>query len=154
VVTTTPADPAEQSVTVIRPPRGWQLINVRELWRFRELLYFLTWRDVKVRYKQTVLGAAWAVLQPALMMVVFTIFCGRMAGVPSGDLPYPLFVYAGLLPWTFFATAVANAGNSVVGSERLITKIYFPRLAIPFASVGAAVVDFAVAFGLLVALML
>src|SRR5207245_2234688 len=139
---------------VLRPPRGWQLINLRELWHFRELLYFLTWRDVKVRYKQTVLGAAWAVLQPAMMMVVFTIFFGRMAGVPSGDLPYPLFVYAGLLPWTFFATAVANAGNSVVGSERLITKIYFPRLAIPFASVGAAVVDFAVAFGLLVALML
>src|SRR5947209_20539021 len=92
-----PAD--ERPVTVIRPPRGWQLINVRELWRFRELLYFLTWRDVKVRYKQTILGAAWAVLQPAMMMVVFTIFFGRMAGVPSGDLPYPLFVYAGLLRW-------------------------------------------------------
>jgi lipopolysaccharide transport system permease protein len=145
------AEPAE---TLIRPATSWQLINVRELWRFRELLYYLTWRDVKVRYKQTLLGAAWAVLQPAMMMVVFTIFFGRMAGVPSGDLPYPLFVYAGLLPWTFFATAVANAGNSVVGSERLITKIYFPRLAIPFAAVGAAVVDFAVAFGLLVVLML
>lgn len=149
----TPASP-DQPVTVIRPPSGWQLVNVRELWRFRELIYFLTWRDVKVRYKQTLLGAAWAILQPAMMMVVFTIFFSRMAGVPSGDWPYPLFVYAGLLPWTFFATAIANAGNSVVGSERLITKIYFPRLAIPFAAVGAAVVDFLIAFGLLLAMML
>ncbi|MFI5459073.1 MAG: ABC transporter permease [Isosphaerales bacterium] len=138
---------------MIRPPQGWQLINVRELWKFRELVYFLTWRDVKVRYKQTVLGAAWAILQPLLMMVVFTIFFGRMAGVSSGDLPYPLFAYAGLLPWTFFATAIATAGNSVVGSERLITKIYFPRLAVPFAAVGAAIVDFLIAFGLLIAMM-
>jgi lipopolysaccharide transport system permease protein len=130
------------------------LINVAELWKFRELLAFLVWRDVKVRYKQTLLGAAWAVLQPAMMMVVFTVFFARMARVPAGDLPYPLFVYAGLLPWTFFSTSIANAANSVVGSERLITKIYFPRLAIPFASVGAAVVDFAIAFGLLVAMML
>jgi lipopolysaccharide transport system permease protein len=149
-----PAEPMEQPVTTIRPSHGWQPINVRELWRYRELIYFLVWRDVKVRYKQTLLGAAWAVLQPAMMMVVFTIFFGRMAGVSSGDLPYPLFVYAGLLPWTFFATAIANAGNSVVGSERLITKIYFPRLAIPFAAVGAAVVDVGFAFGLLVVLML
>jgi lipopolysaccharide transport system permease protein len=129
------------------------LINVRELWQFRELIYFLTWRDVKVRYKQTLLGAAWAILQPLLMMVIFTIFFGRMAGVSSGGLPYPLFAYAGLLPWTFFATAIANAGNSVVGSERLITKIYFPRLAVPFASVGAAVVDFLIACGLLAVMM-
>jgi lipopolysaccharide transport system permease protein len=144
--------PAPQ--TVIRPARGWQLINVRELWQFRELIYFLTWRDVKIRYKQTLLGAAWAVLQPAMMMVVFTIFFAQMAKVSSGDVPYPLFVYAGLLPWTFFATAIANSANSVVGSERLITKIYFPRLAIPMASVGAAVVDFGIAFGLLLVLML
>jgi lipopolysaccharide transport system permease protein len=140
-------------VTIILPPRGWQLINVGELWRFRELLYFLIWRDVKVRYKQTLLGAAWAILQPLLMMVIFTIFFGRMARVPSGGLPYPLFAYAGLLPWTFFATAITNAGNSVVGSERLITKIYFPRLAVPFAAVGAAVVDFLIAFGLLIVMM-
>lgn len=139
--------------TVIRPSRGWQLINARELWQYRELLGFLTWRDVKVRYKQTVLGAAWAVLQPALMMVVFTIFFARMAHVDSGGWPYPLFAFAGLLPWTFFATAIATAGQSVVGSERLITKIYFPRLAIPFAAVGAALVDFVVAFGMLAALM-
>ncbi|MEJ7639362.1 MAG: ABC transporter permease, partial [Singulisphaera sp.] len=119
-----------------------------ELWQYRELIFFIGWRDVKVRYKQTVLGAAWAILQPVMMMVVFTIFFGRLAGVSSGRLPYPLFAYSGLLPWTFFATAIASAGNSVVGSERLITKIYFPRLAIPFAAVGAAVVDFMIAFGL------
>jgi lipopolysaccharide transport system permease protein len=140
-------------VTRIRPPQGWQGINVRELWQFRELIYFLAWRDVKVRYKQTVLGAAWAILQPLMMMVVFTIFFGRVAGVAHGELPYPLFAYAGLLPWTFFATAIAAAGNSVVGSERLITKIYFPRLAVPLAAVGAAVVDFLIAFGLLAVMM-
>src|SRR5262245_25242721 len=139
--------------TVIGPHRGWRLINLRELWQYRELLYFLAVRDVKVRYKQTLLGAAWAVLQPFMMMIVFTVFLGRMAHVPSADYPYPLFVYAGLLPWSFFATAVANAGNSVVGSERLITKIYFPRLAIPFAAVGAALVDFCIAFAMLLAMM-
>jgi lipopolysaccharide transport system permease protein len=142
--------PEAHALTVIRPAGRWQRIDVGELWRFRELIGFLAWRDVKVRYKQTLLGAAWAVLQPALMMVVFTIFLGRLAGVPSGDVTYPLFAYAGLLPWSFFATAVANAGNSVVGSERLVTKVYFPRLAIPFAAVGAAVVDFVVALGLLI----
>ncbi|SIN67611.1 lipopolysaccharide transport system permease protein [Singulisphaera sp. GP187] len=144
---------AEAPVTVIEPPSGWQLINVRELWQFRELLGFLIWRDVKVRYKQTILGAGWTVLQPLMMMVVFTIFFGRMAKVPSAGLPYPLFAYAGLLPWTFFATAITNAGNSVVASERLITKIYFPRLSVPFAAVGAAVVDLVVAFGLLLVMM-
>ncbi|HTL30740.1 MAG TPA: ABC transporter permease [Tepidisphaeraceae bacterium] len=138
---------------IIEPASGWQLINARELWRYRELLYFLTWRDVKVRYKQTLLGAAWAILQPVMMMIVFTIFFGRMAKVPAGDVPYPIFVFTGLLPWTFFATAIASAGNSVVGSERLITKIYFPRLAVPFAAVGAAMVDFAIAFSVLLVLM-
>lgn len=141
------------SETIIRPPSGWRLVNAGEMWRYRELLYFLTWRDVKVRYKQTLLGASWAVLQPAMMMVVFTVFFGRLADVPSGGIPYPLFVYAGLLPWTFFATAISSAGNSVVGSEKLITKIYFPRLTIPFAAVGAALVDFAVAFSLMLVLM-
>src|SRR4051794_8246839 len=126
-----PADaPAPQAVppgppTIIRPASGWQLLNLKELWQFRDLLYFLAWRDVKVRYKQTVLGVAWAVLQPALLMVVFTLFFGRLAHVESAGIPYPLFVCAGLLPWTFFATAVGNAANSVIGSERLITKIYF-----------------------------
>lgn len=141
------------TTTHIVPPKGWQLVNVRELWQYRELLYFLTWRDVKVRYKQTLLGAAWAILQPVMMMIVFTIFFGRMAKVSSGDMPYPLFAFAGLLPWTFFSTAIANAGNSVVGSERLITKIYFPRLAVPLATVGAAVVDFAMALGVLLVMM-
>jgi lipopolysaccharide transport system permease protein len=144
---------AAPASTRIEPPRGWQWINVAELWQHRELIYFLAWRDVKVRYKQTALGAAWAILQPLLMMTVFTIFFGRMAGVPSGDLPYPLFAFAGLLPWTFFATAIAAAGNSVVGSERMITKIYFPRLAVPLAAVGAAVVDFAVALVMLLGMM-
>ena len=137
--------------TEIVPSSGWQPINLRELWRFRELLYFLIWRDVKVRYKQTVLGAAWAVLQPAMMMLVFTIFLGVMAKVPSAS--DPVFVYSGMLPWTFFATAMANAGNSLINSERLITKIYFPRLAVPLAAVGAAIVDFIIASMLLVFMM-
>jgi lipopolysaccharide transport system permease protein len=150
-----PADkPAQPPRIIIEPPVAWRAINVRELWQFRELLYFLVWRDVKVRYKQTLLGAAWAVLQPAMMMVVFTIFFARMAKLPAGDWPYPLFVYAGLLPWTFFSTSLAQAAQSVVGSERLITKIYFPRLAIPLAAVGAALVDFVIALGLLAVLML
>jgi lipopolysaccharide transport system permease protein len=140
-------------MTLIVPPGKWQSVNVRELWRFRDLAYLMVWRDVKVRYKQTLLGAAWAILQPAMMMVVFTVFFGATGKVSSGDRPYPVFVYAGLLPWMFFASAVSNAAQSVVGSERLITKIYFPRLAIPFSAVGAAVVDALVSFLLLVGLM-
>jgi len=132
---------AAEHITIIEPAKGWQLINFRELWRYRELLYSLTWRDVKVRYKQTLLGAAWAILQPVMMMVIFTIFFGRLAKLPAGNLPYPIFVFAGLLPWTFFASAIANSGNSVVGSERLITKIYFPRLFVPTAAVGGALFD-------------
>lgn len=150
--------PAEQravaDVSVIRADDRWQIVKIKELWRYRELLYFIVWRDVKVRYKQTMLGAAWAILQPLLMMVVFTLFFRRMANAPSGDLPYPLFAYAGLLPWTFFSTAVAKAGQSVVGSEPLITKVYFPRLAIPFGSVGAAMVDLAIASALIIPMML
>jgi lipopolysaccharide transport system permease protein len=143
----------ELHLTIRRPTRGWQFVNVSELWRQRELLFFFIWRDVKVRYTQTVLGVAWAVLQPVLMMIVFSIFFGRMAHLPTGSLPYPIFVFAGLLPWTYFSTAIANAGNSVVGSERMITKIYFPRLAVPLAAVGAAIVDFFVAFGVLIVMM-
>jgi lipopolysaccharide transport system permease protein len=139
--------------TVLRPASGWQFINVRELFEFRGLIMQLAWRDVKVRYKQTFFGVTWAVLQPGLMMVVFTICFSRLAGLPSGDIPYPLFVLAGLLPWTFFASAITNAGNSVVGAERLITKIYFPRLAIPIAAVITASVDFVVALGLLAVVM-
>jgi len=149
-----PLSAVSQLKTEIHSGRGWQIINIGELWQFRELLFFLAWRDVKVRYKQTVLGAAWAVLQPSLMMIVFTLFLGRAGNLTTVDFPYPLFVYAGLLPWSFFATGITSAGNSVIGSERLITKIYFPRLAIPFASIGAAVVDFFIALGLLIILML
>jgi lipopolysaccharide transport system permease protein len=149
--------PAQEALpvhrTVIESTAGWQLVNVRELWRFRELLFFFIWRDVKVRYKQAVLGVAWAVLQPAMLMVVFSVFLGRLGGLSGGDIPYPLFVLTGLIAWTFFATAVGQAGGSVVGSERLITKIYFPRLAIPFASVGAALFDFLISLGLLAVLM-
>lgn len=140
-------------VAVMEARSGWQLLDVGELWRYRELLFFLTWRDVKVRYKQTVLGAAWTILQPLMTMVVFSIFFKRMAGVSSGDLPYPLFAFAGLLPWTFFSNAVSAAGLSVVGSERLITKVYFPRLIIPISAVGAALVDLVIACGMLGVLM-
>jgi lipopolysaccharide transport system permease protein len=150
----TRSDRAENTeVSLIGPVSGWPLPNVRELWQFRGLLYFLAWRDVKVRYKQTFLGAAWAVIQPAMLMIVFTSFLGRIAKVPHGDIPYPLFVYLGVLPWSFFATAITSSGNSVVGSERLVTKIYFPRLAIPIAAVGAALLDFIIALCLLIGMM-
>jgi lipopolysaccharide transport system permease protein len=142
-------EPAE---TVIRPPTGWQLINFAELWHFRDLVYFLAWRDVKVRYKQTVLGIAWAVLQPAMMMFIFYVIFSIVTDTYKGEKPYLLFVFSALLPWSFFATSIASAGNSVIGSERLITKIYFPRLAVPFATVGASIVDFCVALPLLLIL--
>lgn len=146
--------PAPLPVTVIRPSRGWVSLGLSELWQYRELLYFLVWRDVKVRYKQTALGAAWAVLQPIATMVVFTLFFGRLAGVPSDGVPYPLFSLTALVPWTFFATGLVQASNSLVGSQQLITKVYFPRLAIPIASVLAGAVDFALAFLVLLGVML
>jgi len=150
-----PVRPASKCppTVVIRPRRGWQAFELEELWSYRELLFFLTWRDVKVRYKQTVLGAAWAILQPLMTMIVFSIFFGRLAGVSSGALPYPIFAFAGLLPWTFVSNAVSGAGMSVVGSERLITKVYFPRLIIPISAVGAGLVDFFIACGMLGLLM-
>ena len=123
-------------VTVIERRPTWQIVDLRELWRYRELLFFLTWRNVKVRYKQTVLGAAWAVLQPLATMIVFAVFLGRMAGVSEQIPPYPLFVFAGLLPWTFFSNALSSAGNSVVGNQNLVTKVYFPRLIIPMTRRG------------------
>lgn len=149
-----PAGPASTHRTVIEPARSWEWVNWAELWRYRELLFFLAWRDVKVRYKQTALGAAWAILQPAMMMAVFVVFFGRLAGVSTDGIPQPLFFLTGILPWFFFSTAVTNTANSVVGSERLITKIYFPRLAVPFAAVLAAAVDFLVASTLLVVVAL
>ena len=148
-----PSAQPKSGFTWIEPASGWQPVNIRELWQYRELLCFLVWRDVKVRYKQTALGAVWAILQPLMMMAVFSIFFRGMAGMTSGDLPYPVFCYLGLLPWTFFSTAISGAGNSIVGSERLITKIYFPRLAVPFGAVGAAVIDFLFALSLVVILM-
>jgi lipopolysaccharide transport system permease protein len=141
-------------VTVLERKPGWRVIDLGELWRYRELLYFLTLRDVKVRYKQTALGAAWAVLQPLATMLVFSLFFGRVAGNPSSGVPYPLFVLAGLVPWMFFSNALTQAGQSVVGNQNLVTKIYFPRLIIPMGAVGAGLVDLAVSFVMLVVLML
>src|SRR3954470_8757974 len=142
-----------QSTLILRPPSGWASIGFRELWRYRELLFFLTWRDIKVRYKQTVLGAAWAVVQPFATMVVFTLFIGQVAGVSTGDVPYPLFAFTGLLAWMLFASAISAAGQSVVGNQNLVTKVYFPRLIIPLSAVGTSLVDFAIGLGMLAAMM-
>jgi homopolymeric O-antigen transport system permease protein len=128
-------------------------LRLRELWAYRELLYFLVWRDVKVRYKQTVLGAAWAIMQPVLTMVVFTLFFGNLANVPSDGIPYPLFSFAGLVPWTLFAYSLTESSGSLVSNQNLITKVYFPRLIIPLASVLSGLVDFAIGFGVLLVLM-
>ena len=141
-------------LVVIRPRSRWVPVNLRELWAHRELLYVLTWRDVKIRYKQTVLGAAWAVLQPLLAMVVFSIFFGRLARIPSYNLPYPLFAFCGLVLWQMFSRALTDASMSLVEHERVITKIYFPRLLVPISAVLASLVDFAIAFVLLIAMML
>jgi len=142
------------STIVIRPSTGWAPLHLRELWEYRELLYFLTWRDIKVRYKQTALGATWAVLQPLLTMVVFSVFFGRLAKVPSDGLPYPIFAYCGLVPWTYFATALSQSANSLVDHGRLITKVYFPRLLVPAASVIAGLVDLGIALVVLVGMLL
>jgi lipopolysaccharide transport system permease protein len=144
----------EVPVTVIEPTNGWRALNLRELWRFRELLYFLTWRDVKVRYKQTVIGALWAILQPLLTMVIFTVVFSRLANVPSEGVPYPVFSYSALLPWTFFATALTTAGTSLVTNANMVSKIYFPRVILPISSVLGAGLDFAIAFVVLIGMML
>jgi lipopolysaccharide transport system permease protein len=145
-------DPAVP-VTVIEPSRGWVSLRLGELWEYRELLYFLTWREVKVRYKQTALGAAWAIIQPLFTMLVFSLFFGRLAKVPSDGIPYPLFSLAGLIPWTFFANGLAQSSNSLVDSSNLISKVYFPRLTIPLSAVLSGAVDFAISFALLIAMM-
>jgi len=144
----------EEPLVVIEPSRFWVALDLRGLWSYRELLYFLTWRDVKVRYKQTMLGVAWAIIQPLLTMLIFTLFFGQLAGVPSDGIPYPIFAYAGLLPWTFFSNSVTNSGNSLVANSNLITKVFFPRMIIPSAAVAAGLVDFAIAFLLLIGLMI
>ncbi len=141
-------------MTRIRPSRGWVSLKLDELWEYHELLYFLVWRDIKVRYKQTVLGAAWAILQPFMTMVVFSLFFGKLAKIPSEGVPYPIFSFAALVPWTFFATGLGQGANSLVGSQNLIKKVYFPRLVIPIASVLSGVVDFALAFLVLLGMML
>ncbi len=135
------------AVTLIRRRPGWQLVNLAELWRYRELLYFLTWRDVKIRYKQTALGVAWAVVQPLANMTVFALFLGRLTGISDHVVhqPYWLFVLVGFLPWTFFSNAIMAASGSVVSNERLVTRVFFPRLIIPFSTIGASLVDFAIA---------
>lgn len=141
-------------LTVIEPKKGWVPVDFKEIWQYKELLYFLTKRDIKVRYKQTVLGGLWAIIQPAFTMIVFTLFFGRLAKMPSDGIPYPIFVYAGLLPWTYFANAVSNSGNSLVGSANLITKIYFPRIIVPMSAALAGLLDFFVALFVMAILMI
>ncbi len=136
------------------PPQGWLELNLREVWEFRELLYFFVWRDLKIRYKQTAIGAAWAVLQPFLTMVVFSLFFGALARIPSHGLPYPVFYYSALLPWMYFAGALQNATNTVVEQQRVITKVYFPRLVLPLAAVLSGLVDFAIGFVVFLGMML
>jgi lipopolysaccharide transport system permease protein len=139
---------------VIRPSQGWIALKLGDLWEYRELLYFLVWRDIKVRYKQTALGAAWAIIQPFTSMVVFSLFFGKLAKMPSDGIPYPIFAFAGLVPWTFFANGLAQSANSLVDSANLIKKVYFPRLTIPIANVLSGLVDFSLAFLVLVGMML
>jgi lipopolysaccharide transport system permease protein len=137
----------------IKPSRGWQSIDLRQLWQYRELLYFLSWRDIKVRYKQTVLGATWAVIQPFMTMVVFSLFFGKLAKMPSDGLPYPLFAFAALVPWTFFSNSLTQSSNSLVQNAHMLKKIYFPRLIIPIATIVSGAVDFVIAFIVLLLMM-
>lgn len=146
--------PIDLPRTLVRPSRGWVSLKVGEMWEYRELLYFFIWRDVKVRYKQTALGVSWAILQPFLTMVIFSLFFGRLAGVPSDGVPYPIFAYTALLPWTFFAHGVTLSANSLVSNANLVKKVYFPRMAIPIASVLSGFADLVPAFGVLLGMML
>jgi lipopolysaccharide transport system permease protein len=144
----------DEEIIFIKPTKGWGSLNLRELWLYRELIYFLTWRDLKVRYKQTVLGAGWAILQPVLSMIVFSIFFGSLLNVPSEGVPYPIFSYAALLPWGVFAKALNDTGRSLVSNRAMLTKIYFPRMVIPLASVFSSLADFLIAFIVMLGLML
>jgi lipopolysaccharide transport system permease protein len=143
----------ELPVFRIEPSQGWVSLKLHELWEYRELLYFLAWRDIKVRYKQTLLGAAWAIIQPFFTMVVFSVFFGRLAQIPSDGIPYPLFSYAALVPWTFFANGLIQSSNSLVGSANLIKKVYFPSLIVPIGAVLSGVVDFCLAFVVLIGMI-
>jgi lipopolysaccharide transport system permease protein len=145
---------SEKPLLVIRPSTNRPSLNLQEVWQSRELLYFLIWRDIKLRYKQTALGAIWAIIQPLLPMLIFTLFFGRLAHLPSNGIAYSLFAYAGLLPWTYFSNAVSNSSSSVVGNANLVTKVYFPRMLIPLSGVLAALVDFFIASAILVAMMI
>ena len=147
------AVPPAKRLTRVQRSEGWVSLRLHDLWEYRELVYFLTWRDVKVRYKQTVLGAAWAILQPLLTMLVFSLFFGRLAKMPSDGIPYPIFAFAALVPWTFFANGLTQSSNSLVGNANLITKVYFPRLAVPIATILSGVIDLVLAFAVLVVLM-
>jgi len=146
--------PSDSHVIVVKPSKGWISLKLRDLWEYRELLYFLTWRDIKVRYKQTVLGAAWAIIQPFFTMVVFSLFFGKLAKVPSDGIPYPIFAYAALVPWTFFANGLSQSSNSLVDNANMLKKVYFPRLVVPLSSVISGVVDFILAFTVLLGMML
>jgi len=143
----------DASILRIRPSRGWRHLNLQELWEYRELLYFLSWRDIKVRYKQTALGAAWAIIQPFMTMVVFSLFFGKLAKMPSDGIPYPLFAFAALVPWTFFANGLAQSSNSLVQNSSMLQKIYFPRLIMPISTIVSGAVDFVVAFVVLILMM-
>src|SRR5579862_2882361 len=150
-------EPLPESVTSdweIAPPHGWFELNLREMWAYRELLYFLVWRDLKIRYKQTAIGVAWVVIQPFMTMMIFTLVFGRLAKMPSQGLPYPVFYYAALLPWTYFASSLTSATNTVVENERMITKVYFPKMILPFSAVLSGLVDFGIGFVLLLSMML
>ena len=144
----------EKPLVIIKPRQSWVALDLRTLWAYHELLYFLIWRDVKVRYKQTLLGVTWAILQPVIMIVIFSVVFGRVAGLPSNGIPYPLFAYAGVVAFTFFSSAVTKSGNSLVGSAHLITKIYFPRIIIPLAAVCAVVIDLVFSLAVLIPLMI
>lgn len=147
------SDAAQTHEVLIEPSRGWAQLKLRELWEYRELLYFLAWRDIKIRYKQTALGLAWAILQPLLTMLIFALFFGKLAGMPSDGVPYPLFAFAALVPWTFFANGLTQSSNSLVGSANLIKKVYFPRLVVPISVVLGGLPDFALSFLVLLGLM-
>jgi lipopolysaccharide transport system permease protein len=144
---------AVRTATIIAPPQGWVSVRLPELWTYRELLYCLVWREIKVRYKQTAIGVSWAIVQPFFTMVVFSVFFGRFAGIPSDGVPYPVFAYCALLPWQLFAFALAESTNSVVNNQRLLTKVYFPRVILPLSAIGVGLVDFVLAFAVLFGLM-
>ena len=145
--------PSTSTTILIKPTKGWASLQLKDLWEYRELLYFLVWRDIKVRYKQTVLGAAWAIIQPFFTMVVFSLFFGKLAKIPSDGVPYPLFCFAALVPWTLFSNGLSQSSNSLVGSAHLITKVYFPRMVIPISSIFSGALDFLISFVVLLAMM-